>query len=66
MFNLIAVSVMEQVYQLIFNPLGYSHIGGYTCQANLTVGKGNGEEPFIGRGSDSTTVSVQSKCLQNY
>ena len=66
MFNLIAVSVMEQVYQLIFNPLGYSHIGGYTCQANLTVNRGNGDKPFVGRGSDSTTVSVQSKCLQNY
>ena len=66
MFNLVTISDTVQVYQLIFNPLDYSHIGEYTCQANLTVSRGNGEEPFIGRGSDSTTVSVQSKCLQNY
>ena len=63
MFNLVAVSVTEQVYQLIFNPLGYIRIGGYTCQANLTVSRGNGEEPFNSRGSDSTTVSVQGKCF---
>ena len=52
-----------QVYQLIFNPLDYLHIGEYTCQANLTVSRGNGEEPFNGKGSDSTTVSVQGECF---
>ena len=61
MFNLVAISDTAQVLQLIFNPLGYSHIGEYTCQANLIVSRGNGEKPFIGRGSDSTTVSVQGK-----
>ena len=63
MFNLVTLSDTIQVLQLIFNPLGYSHIGGYTCQSNLIVSRGNGEEPFIGKGSDSTTVSVQGKCL---
>ena len=62
MFNLVTISDTVQVYQLIFNPLDYSHIGEYTCQANLTVNRGNGEEPFIGKGSDSTIVSVQGKC----
>ena len=62
MFNLFSISDTVQVYQLIFNPLDYSHIGEYTCQANLTVSKGNGGEPFIGSGFDSTTVSVQGKC----
>ena len=63
MFNLFSISDTVEVYQLIFNPLDYSHIGEYTCQANLTISKGNVEEPFIGRGSDSTTVSVQGKCF---
>ena len=63
MFNLVTISDTVQVYQLIFNPLDYSHIGGYTCQANNTITRGNDEEPFNGRGSDSTTVSVQGKCF---
>ena len=63
MFNLVTISDTVQVYQLIFNPLDYSHIGGYTCQANNTISRGNGEEPFNGRGSDSTTVSVQGECF---
>ena len=62
MFNLVTISNTVQVYQLIFNPLDYSHIGEYTCQANLTVDRGNGGEPFIGKGFDSTTVSVQGEC----
>ena len=62
-FNLVTISDTVQVYQLIFNPLDYSHIGGYTCQANNTISRGNDEEPFNGRGSDSTTVSVQGKCF---
>ena len=62
MFNLFSISDTVQVYQLIFNPLDYSHIGEYTCQANLTVDRGNGGEPFIGKGFDSTTVSVQGEC----
>ena len=62
MFNLVTIFDTVQVYQLIFNPLDYSHIGEYTCQANLTVGRGNGGEPFIGKGFDSTTVSVQGEC----
>ena len=62
MFNLVTISDTVQVYQLVFNPLDYSHIGEYTCQANLTVGRGNGGEPFIGKGFDSTTVSIQGKC----
>ena len=63
MFSLVTISDTMQVYQLIFNPLDYSHIGGYTCQANLTVSRGDGEEPFLGEGSDSDTVSVQGKCF---
>ena len=63
MFNLFSISDTVQVYQLIFNPLDYSHIGEYTCQANLTVNRGNGKEPFNGKGYDSTTVSVQGKCI---
>ena len=63
MFNLVTISDTVQVYQLIFNPLDYSHIGEYTCQANLTVNRGNGKEPFNGKGYDSTTVSVQGKCI---
>ena len=63
MFNLVTISDTVQVYQLIFNPLDYSHIGGYTCQANNTITRSNDEEPFNGRGSDSTTVSVQGKCF---
>ena len=63
MFNLATISDTVQVYQLIFNPLDYSHIGGYTCQTNNTITRGNDEEPFNGRGSDSNTVSVQGKCF---
>ena len=63
MFNLFSISDTVEVYQLIFNPLDYSHIGEYTCQANLIISKGNVEEPFIGSGFDSTTVSVQGKCF---
>ena len=63
MFNLVTISDTVQVYQLIFNPLDYSHIGEYTCQASLIVSRGNGKDSFIGKGSDSTTVSVQGKCL---
>ena len=47
-----------QQYDLIFNPLDYTHIGEYTCQANLTVNKG---VVFNGAGSDSYTVSAKSK-----
>ena len=63
MFNLVTISDTVQVYQLIFNPLDYSHIGNYTCQTNNTIIRGNGEEPFNGKGSDSTTVSVQGECF---
>ena len=61
MFNLVTISNTVQVYQLIFNPLDYSHIGKYTCQANLTVSRGNGEKLFMGEESDSVTISVQGK-----
>ena len=47
-----------QRYDLIFNPLYYTHIGRYSCQANLTVNRGVG---FNGAGSDSDTVSAKSK-----
>ena len=61
MFNLVTMSAKVQVYQLIFNPLDYSHIGGYTCQANLTVS--SIKEPFIGKGSNTTIVNVQGICF---
>ena len=47
-----------QRYDLIFNRLNYSHIGRYTCQANLTVNRG---VIFNGAGSDNDTVSVKSE-----
>ena len=61
MFKLVTMSAKVQVYQLIFNPLHYWHIGGYTCQANLTVS--SIKEPFIGNGSDATIVNVQGICF---
>ena len=58
-FNLESISPgTVQRYNLIFNPLDYTHIEKYTCQANLTV---NGGVVFNGAGSDSDTVSVKSK-----
>ena len=47
-----------QRYDLIFNHLNYTHIGRYTCQANLTVNRG---VVFNGAGSDSDTVFVKSE-----
>ena len=61
MLNLVTMSAKVQVYQLVFNPLDYSHIGGYTCQANLTVS--SIKEPFIGKGSNTTIVNVQGICF---
>ena len=58
-FNSETVSLgTVQRYDLIFNPLDYTHIGKYTCQANLTVNRG---VVFNGTGSDSDTVSVKSE-----
>ena len=47
-----------QRYDLIFNPLDYTHTGRYSCQANLTVNRG---VVFSGAGSASDTVSAKSK-----
>ena len=60
-FNLVTVSEIEQRYDLIFNSLDYSDIGVYTCQASLTVDRGNGDVLFNGTGSANTTVSIRSK-----
>ena len=53
--SLRTVSSTEQVYDLIFSPLNYSHVGVYNCSSSLTVGD------FNGAGSANTTVYVQSK-----
>ena len=57
--TLTIVSDTEQEYKLQFNPLMYTHVGEYTCVANLTVIRGL--DIFIGLSNATTTVYVTSK-----
>ena len=47
------------ISELQFNPLNYTHIGEYICEANLTVVRS--DLTFDGFNSDKTTVYVKSQ-----
>ena len=57
--TLTMISDTIQTYELPFNPLMYTHVGEYTCVANLTVICDNAT--FIGVNNATTTVYVTSK-----
>ena len=57
--TLTVMSNTEQKYELQFNPLMYTHVGEYTCVANLTVIRG--QDTFIGVSNKTTAIYVRSK-----
>ena len=53
------ISDSEQIFELQFNPLMYTHGGEYACVANITVIHDN--DTFIGVRITTATVYVTSK-----